>query len=350
MAPVSGGPGVPSLPVSADQSVAAVLKKHPELLDVFTAQSKAFDRLKNPLMRKTFARMANVGQAAGMAGIPVDDLLRALNSALGVSAADIDAALAVVSADAGPAAGAAAAAGAGGGGPAADAAVQSAPDWVAVAPVVAELDARDMQRRGEDPFFTIMDAARSVDVGQSLTLRNTFKPTPLLGVLGKKGFASWAEQLGPEDWLITFHRERVVADEVNADDAHPHGAVRPEPAPPTAPAAPAEPAAPSAPPAAAAAPTAVRANAETLLAADEPPGEDQVDAVVTITLEDLTPPVPMQKVLEGLAPVPAGGLLLVHHLRTPPHLTAKLEEYGHAYRIWDLGPDRKEILIHKVGE
>jgi hypothetical protein len=194
-----------------------------------------------------------------------------------------------------------------------------------------------MQRRGEDPFFTIMDAARSVDVGQSLTLRNTFKPAPLLGVLGKKGFASWAEQLGPEDWLITFHRERVVADEVNAADAHPHGAARP------APAAPVESTAPVA------ASAAVRASAETLLAADEPPGEDAVDAVVTITLEDLTPPVPMQKVLEGLAPVPAGGLLLVHHLRTPPHLTAKLDEYGHAYRIWDLGPDRKEILIHKVG-
>lgn len=329
MAPVSGVPGVPSLPVSADQTVAAVLKKHPELLDVFTAQSKAFDRLKNPLMRKTFARMANVGQAASMAGMPVEDLLRALNSALGVSAADIDAALAVTPA----------AAGTGGGEPGGTS--EGAPDWVAGAPVVAELDARDMQRRGEDPFFTIMDAARSVDVGQSLTLRNTFKPTPLLGVLGKKGFASWAEQLGPEDWLITFHRERVVADEANADDAHPHGAVRP------APAAPAAAAAPSAP---AAAPAAVRVSAEALLAADEPPGEDQVDAVVTITLEDLTPPVPMQKVLEGLAPVPAGGLLLVHHLRTPPHLTAKLEEYGHAYRIWDLGPDRKEILIHKVGE
>jgi len=117
-----------------------------------------------------------------------------------------------------------------------------------------------------------------------------------------------------------------VADEVDADDAHPHGATRPVP------------------PA-----SSESVAAEALLAAEEPPGEDQVDAVVTITPDDLTPPVPMQKVLEGLAPVAQGGLLLVHHLRTPPHLTAKLEEYGHAYRIWDLGPDQKEILIHKVG-
>ena len=72
-------------------------------------------------------------------------------------------------------------------------------------------------------------------------------------------------------------------------------------------------------------------------------------AVVTITLDDLTPPLPMQKVLEGLAPLSPGQLLLVHHLRMPPHLTAKLDEQGHRYRIWDLGPDRKEILIEKAG-
>ncbi|MHB8869605.1 MAG: DUF2249 domain-containing protein [Thermoleophilia bacterium] len=328
MAEAPGPPAGASLPVTADQKVAQVLRDHPELLDVFTAQSPALNRLRNPLMRKTFSRLVTVAQAAGVAGIPPEDLLRALNSALGASAADIDAALAAAPVT-----------------PEMDTVTQNAasesgaqfertgmdtkPDWLTQAPVVVELDARAMQRRGEDPFFTIMDSARGVAVGESLTLRNTFKPEPLLGVLGKKGFVYWAEQLGPEDWLITFHRERVVADEVDADDAHPHGATRP--VPPLV------------------APVASPASAEAMLAAEEPPGEDQVDAVVTITPDDLTPPVPMQKVLEGLAPVAQGGLLLVHHLRTPPHLTAKLEEYGHAYRIWDLGPDQKEILIHKVG-
>jgi len=318
-------PARASLPVTAEQKVAQVLREHPELLDVFTAQSQALHRLRNPLMRKTFSRLVTVAQAAGVAGMPPEELLRALNSALGVSAADIDAALAAAPVT--PEMETVAQNGASESGAQFErTGMDTKPDWLSQAPVVVELDARDMQRRGEDPFFTIMDAARGVEVGESLTLRNTFKPAPLLGVLGKKGFAYWAEQLGPEDWLITFHRERVVADEVDADDAHPHGATRPVP------------------PA-----SSESVAAEALLAAEEPPGEDQVDAVVTITPDDLTPPVPMQKVLEGLAPVAQGGLLLVHHLRTPPHLTAKLEEYGHAYRIWDLGPDQKEILIHKVG-
>lgn len=335
MVSAPSSPGMPSLPVTADQRVSTVLKEHPELLDVFTAQSRALDRLKNPLMRKTFSRMVTVAQAAGVAGIPPADLLRALNSALGVPAEDIEAAL--VAAPVAPGMEAASSTGATESGANAEGdGAEVRPAWLAGAPAAIELDARDMQRRGEDPFFTIMDAARGVEVGQSLNLRNTFKPVPLLGVLAKKGFASWAEQLGPEDWLITFHRERMVAEEVDADDVHPHGATRPAAA-----------VAEAAPEAAATATAPV--DPALLLAADSPPAEDQVDAVVTITVEDLTPPVPMQKVLEGLAPVPQGGLLLVHHLRMPPHLTAKLDEYGHAYRIWDLGPDRKEILIHKVG-
>lgn len=224
---------------------------------------------------------------------------------------------------------------------------QERPAWLDSAPVVLEIEARDMQHRGEDPFFTVMDAARGVGEGQAFRLRNTFAPYPLFGVLASKGFAHWAEELGPNDWLITFYRERAVAPEQDADDTHPKGATRPATVPTVD-----APAATTAPPPAVSAVAlgAPGRDAAAMLAADEPPSEDQVDAVVTITPEDLTPPLPMQLVLEGLAPVAPGGLLLVHHLRTPPHLTAKLEQQGHAYRIWDLGPDRKEILIHKTTE
>jgi hypothetical protein len=103
---------------------------------------------------------------------------------------------------------------------------QNKPAWAASAPIVAEIDARGMHARGEDPFFAVMDAARGVARGEALRMRNTFPPVPLFGVLAKKGFANWAEQQGPEDWLITFYRERDVPHDVDADDTHPHGATR----------------------------------------------------------------------------------------------------------------------------
>ena len=349
--------------IRPDQKVAEVLKEHPQLVDTFVAQSETFKRLQNPLMRKTFARLVTVAQAAEVANVPLARLLKALNTAAGHPLTDEEAEAAAGGPTVPPA---------GPPTPPPGAGTPSLPDWLETAPVVAELDARDMQRRGEDPFFTIMDAARSVGLGQAFRLRNTFRPSPLLGVLEKKGFAAWAEQRGPEDWLITFFRERAVPAEVDADDAHPHGATRPEPpagadtatGPATAAvgagaAAPATAGTSVSAPASAGAPAASAdlsvsaaqqpaAAAEALFTADTPPSEDAVAAVVRILPEDLTPPLPMQKVLEGLALLRPGELLLVHHLRTPPHLTAKLEQQGHRYRIWDLGPDRKDILIQKA--
>lgn len=321
------------LPVRPDQKVTQVLKEYPQLVDTFVAQSDAFKRLQNPLMRKTFARLVTVAQAAEMANVPLARLLKALNAAAGHPLTDEEAEAAAGGPTAHPAGTATLPPGAG---------TPSLPDWLKTAPVVAELDARDMQRRGEDPFFTIMDVARSVGLGQAFRLRNTFRPSPLLGVLEKKGFAAWAEQRGPEDWLITFFRERAVPAEVDAEDAHPHGAIRPEP-----PAGADTPTGPATASAGAGTPSPASA-AEALFAADTPPNEGAVAAVVRILPEDLTPPLPMQKVLEGLAPLRPGELLLVHHLRTPPHLTAKLEQQGHRYRIWDLGLDRKDILIQKA--
>ncbi len=331
---------VSQLPVRPDQKISTVLKEHPELLDVFVAQSPAFSRLKNPLMRRTFARMVTVSQAAGVAGVPPANLLIALNGAVGVALDPAELAVALGAKDAAVSAPTPVLGAILGGAPPGPVGSDRPPAWLGQAAVVADLDAREMQHRGEDPFFVIQDTARTVLPGQAFRLRNTFQPFPLYGVLGAKGFAYWVEELGPDDWLITFYREREVSADADADDTHPHGATRPGSIPP---------AAVGAVGAAGVAPAAA-VDVEALFAADAPPAEGLVAAVVTIVPDDLTPPMPMVKVLEGLAPLSPGDLLLVHHLRFPPHLTAKLEEQGHRYRIWDLGPDRKEILILKAAE
>ena len=44
--------------------------------------------------------------------------------------------------------------------------------------------------------------------------------------------------------------------------------------------------------------------------------------------ENLEPPLPMMRVLEALATLKPGEKLLVHHVRRPIHLLARLEEEG----------------------
>jgi TusA-related sulfurtransferase len=65
--------------------------------------------------------------------------------------------------------------------------------------------------------------------------------------------------------------------------------------------------------------------------------------------ENLEPPLPMMRVLEALATLKPGEKLLVHHVRRPIHLLARLEEEGHAYALKDLGPGQVKLLIRKGG-
>ncbi len=169
--------------VTADMKVSDVLKRHPELLEVLVAQSPEFQRLRNPLLRRVMTRLVTLRQAAAMAGIDADELVAALNRALGVEAVPAEPGSGLRSRT-GP-----------------------RPSWARDDLVAVELDVREMQRRHEEPFSRIMQAVSQVPAGRLLKLRNTFEPFPLYEVLGRRGFTAWAQRLADDDWLIYFCRE-----------------------------------------------------------------------------------------------------------------------------------------------
>ncbi|HET8524869.1 MAG TPA: DUF2249 domain-containing protein [Thermomicrobiales bacterium] len=184
----------------------------------------------------------------------------------------------------------------------------AAPPWVDTAVVAQRVDVRPLQKAGEEPFSVIMAASREVDLGQVLALRNTFEPTPLYDVLGARGFEHWARELGPQDWEILFFHSGVTS----------RGETRAEPRPPAQPV--------------------------------ESGDWNSPTATVTIDVSELVPPEPMIKILTALEELPAGGSLLVHHVRRPMHLYPRLDELGYRHETRDIAPNRVEVLIEKPAE
>ena len=271
--------------ILADWKISDVLRAYPQLLDVLIDTTPAFSRLRNPALRRVQSRLVTVEQAARIAGIEPDALVRRLNAA--------------VSADEGgePVS-------ANGAAPLREA--DERPGWLNEATLAQELDARPFQERGEEPFGAIMTAARETPVGSMFLLRNTFEPVPLYGVLAIRGFGHWVLQDAADDWRIWFYNS---------------GTPR-KPAPKRKVTAP---------------------------AATEPTVEtwSHPDAVVTIDVSELVPPVPMIKILETLETLPDGASLLVHHLRRPMHLYPQLDAMGYRHDTRELAPDRIEVLIEK---
>lgn len=263
-------------PILASWKISDVLKHYPELLDVLVDLTPAFGKLRNPVLRRVQTRLVTVQQAAGIAGLDPRQLVRTLNQAAGITPPDDDDV------------------------------VTNAPDtaarpaWVDSAPVVRELDVRDLLANGQEPFRLITGTAREVGEGEAFALVTGFEPLPLYDALAKQGFSHWGEPIGDGDWRVLFHRDHDVA-------------------------------------AAAPAPS-------TGVDWDAP-----ATAEVTIDVRELVPPEPMIRVLQALEELPDGARLLVHHVRRPMHLYDRLDEMGYAHDTREIAPDQVEVLIQKPG-
>lgn len=168
--------------IRKDDRVASVLARDPGLLEVFVQASPAFERLRNPVMRRTMARLVTVEQAARIANIDTDAFLAKLNHQSGASP--------MVEAGS------------------SDAPTNIAPEGLLSTPSsrIEDLDVREDLRRGIEPFTTILSAVRSVGPDQVFRLRAIFEPVPLYGVLAKQGFAHYTERFADDDYRVWFYR------------------------------------------------------------------------------------------------------------------------------------------------
>ena len=67
-----------------------------------------------------------------------------------------------------------------------------------------DVDVRPTLRNGGEPFGEIMAAVNALAPGEGLRLLATFKPVPLLHVLGSKGFSYETREIGGGDWEVLF--------------------------------------------------------------------------------------------------------------------------------------------------
>ncbi|HEU4548276.1 MAG TPA: DUF2249 domain-containing protein [Rhizomicrobium sp.] len=147
-----------------------------------------------------------------------------------------------------------------------------------------DVDVRPILRAGGEPFEQIMKAVNGLKPGQGLRLFATFKPTPLLHVLGSKGFTYQATEIAGGDWQVLFS---------------PSG----------------EPATDAAQPAADAA---------------IPPAWP--DPAQHMDNRDLDPPEPMVRILAATEEMAPGEVLSALLCREPIFLFPELAKRGHAWR------------------
>jgi uncharacterized protein (DUF2249 family) len=83
-----------------------------------------------------------------------------------------------------------------------------------------DLDVRPILRDGGEPFGAIMEAVARLAPGQCLRLLAPFKPVPLFGVLGARGFEASAREIGDGDWEVLFAPQAPAEPSIEIDNRH----------------------------------------------------------------------------------------------------------------------------------
>ena len=162
--------------ITPDTKVADLLKNYPELEGTVLQFSPAFAALKNPVLRKTVAKVTSLQQAAKVGNINVVDMVDALRKEAGMSGLgenfcpDSEEGHITVS--------------------------QEAP----TTPVTFTLDVRPIIDAGDHPKDIVLTQAEKLSPGECMELISPFPPVPLINLLQKKGFK--VTMLAPEKGIV----------------------------------------------------------------------------------------------------------------------------------------------------
>ncbi|MCL4839365.1 MAG: DUF1858 domain-containing protein, partial [Thermoanaerobaculia bacterium] len=166
--------------ITPQTKVLALLEAYPQLEEVLIARVPAFQKLKNPILRRTVARVATLQQAAAVGGVPVAELVNLLRREVGQ---DLLA------------------------GAAGTAYATERPAWFDPALLAPPVDAGAMLAAGEQPVHRVLTDLKELPPGRIYTLAAPFLPAPLLDKATSLGFAHYVVEEPGGRFTVHFHRE-----------------------------------------------------------------------------------------------------------------------------------------------
>ncbi len=147
--------------------VSDLLDAYPHLEDTLLELSPAFSKLRNPILRRTVAKVTTLQQAAKVAGVSPILLLETLRQAAGLPIDNSNESIDI------------------------DNEQKDKPEWFETSNITIRFDARPIIESGENPMQEIIRLSKELQNNQIMELTAPFKPVPIMDLLKSKGFEVW---------------------------------------------------------------------------------------------------------------------------------------------------------------
>jgi hypothetical protein len=164
--------------ISPKTKVLHLIETYPELEDVLINYVPAFKKLKNPILRKTVAKIATLQQAASIGNVNVGDLINHLRKEVGQDLVK---------------------------GEINNVYNTQQPEWFDTAKIVQELDVRDMLAAGEHPVNQVMADLKKLPANSIYKMIAPFLPAPLIDKASSIEAKHWVVKEREDVFIIYFH-------------------------------------------------------------------------------------------------------------------------------------------------
>jgi uncharacterized protein (DUF2249 family) len=167
--------------ITPDLKIGALLDAYPELEQVLVEMAPEFKKLRNPVLRRTVAKLASLRQAARVGGVSLGEMIGRLRRAAGIEEAWTSEE--TVGAD-----------------------KSGRPGWLDENRLVETFDAREMIETGGHPLPVVMDAIGKLEPGQIYAIVTPFEPAPMIDKVREEGYLAWCERVEAEKYRTYFGR------------------------------------------------------------------------------------------------------------------------------------------------
>lgn len=163
--------------ITPKTKVLELIDAYPQLEDVLIEFAPAFKRLKNPVLRKTVARITTLQQAASIGNVKTEELINRLRKEVGQEQLTGDEVSQYN---------------------------YQQPAWFSENKISQRLNASEMLAVGEHPVNQVIADLRQLNESNIYELEAPFLPAPLIDKATSLGFKHWINRLNEERFLIYF--------------------------------------------------------------------------------------------------------------------------------------------------
>lgn len=155
-----------------------LLQAYPELEDILIEMAPVFRKLKNPVLRRTIARVTTLQQAAQVGDIPVHSLVNTLRRKVGQDSLE--------------------------GLEAGTSGHSAKPSWLMEDRIAKQLDARPIIELGGHPLGDVLEGVKDLKTGEIFELITPFLPAPLIDRVVAQGFDHWSDKIADDIFKSYF--------------------------------------------------------------------------------------------------------------------------------------------------